>query len=120
MIALGLPMYNRRTRSTLKAGIDQVARADLTFRHTETGPQGLLSGKKVKVPARRGGKYTRTLYDTQIAHVRNFFGFIGITNVGFVSAENQNMGEESKTAGLTCANRELACLAARDKTRSAS
>jgi FMN-dependent NADH-azoreductase len=40
------PIYNFSVPASLKAWIDQIARARLTFRYTEHGPQGLLSGKK--------------------------------------------------------------------------
>lgn len=112
VIVLGLPMYNLGIPSVLKAWIDQVARAGITFRYTEMGAQGLLSDKKVYVFATRGGKYAGTQCDTQTNYVRNFFAFIGISDVEFIYAEGLNMGEESKSAGLASANSELARLAA--------
>ena len=112
VIVLGLPMYNLGIPSVLKAWIDQVMRAGITFRYTETGPQGLLSGKKAYIFATRGGKYAGTPHDTQTDYIRSFFGFIGIADVEFVYAEGLNMGEESKAAGLAGANNELGRLAA--------
>lgn len=112
VIVIGLPMYNLGIPSILKAWIDQVARAGVTFRYTGAGPQGLLTGKKAYVFATRGGKYAGTQFDTQTEYVRNFLGFIGITDVEFVYAEGLNMGEQSKAAGLAGANQELARLAA--------
>lgn len=112
VIVLGLPMYNLGIPSILKTWIDHVTRAGITFRYTENGPQGLLAGKKAYVFAARGGKYAGTSFDTQTDYVRNFFGFIGITDVEFVYAEGLNMGEESKLAGLASANLALASLAA--------
>ena len=109
-----LPMYNLGIPSTLKAWIDHVARAGVTFRYTATGPQGLLAGKKAYVFATRGGRYAGTAFDTQTDFVRNFLGFIGIGigEVEFVYAEGLNMGEESKNAGLAGAHAELARIAA--------
>jgi FMN-dependent NADH-azoreductase len=46
-IVIGMPMYNFGVPSTFKAWIDRVARAGVTFKYTATGPQGLLSNKKV-------------------------------------------------------------------------
>ncbi len=57
VIALGLPMYNFGVPSTLKAYFDHIARAGVTFRYTEKGPVGLLTGKKAYVFATRGGIY---------------------------------------------------------------
>jgi FMN-dependent NADH-azoreductase len=101
VIALGLPMYNFGVPSTLKAYFDHIARAGVTFRYTEKGPVGLLTGKKVYVFAARGGVYTGTPLDTQTGYVRDFLRFIGIDDVEFVYAEGLNMGEASKQAALT-------------------
>lgn len=111
-IVIGLPMYNFGVPSTLKAWFDHIARAGVTFRYTATGPEGLLTGKKVTVFAARGGLYAGTPKDSQTTYVRDFLGFIGITDVEFVYAEGLNMGEESKSAALAAAHGKLAELAA--------
>src|SRR5690606_10252185 len=54
-VVLGVPMYNFGTPVQLKAWIDAIARAGVTFRYTESGPQGLVTGKKVYVALARGG-----------------------------------------------------------------
>ncbi|SMF49283.1 FMN-dependent NADH-azoreductase [Pseudogulbenkiania subflava] len=111
VLVIGLPLYNLGVPSTLKAWIDQVARAGITFRYTANGPQGLLSGKKAYVFATRGGRYAGTAFDTQTDFVRNFLGFIGITDVEFVYAEGLNMGDESRTNSLASAYSELSRIA---------
>ncbi|MDD2990095.1 MAG: NAD(P)H-dependent oxidoreductase [Zoogloea sp.] len=110
-IVIGLPMYNFGVPSTLKAWFDHIARAGVTFRYTATGPEGLLTGKKVTVFAARGGLYAGTPKDSQTTYVRDFLGFLGITDVEFVYAEGLNMGEESKSAALAAAHGKLAELA---------
>src|SRR5688500_14718940 len=72
VIVLGLPMYNFGVPSSLKAYFDHVARSGVTFRYTEKGPQGLITGKKAYVFATRGGMYAGTPADTQTAFVRDF------------------------------------------------
>ena len=111
-IVIGLPMYNFGVPSTLKAYFDHIARAGVTFRYTENGPEGLLTGKKATVLAARGGKYAGTPKDSQTTYVRDFLAFIGITDVEFVYAEGLNMGEDSKTAALAAAHAQVAELAA--------
>ncbi len=106
-IALGLPMYNFGVPSTLKAYIDHIARAGVTFRYTENGPEGLLRGKNAVVFATRGGRYAGTAKDTQTAYVRDFLAFIGITDVEFVYAEGLAMGEESRDRALSGAYRAI-------------
>ena len=112
VLVIGLPMYNLGVPSTLKAYFDHVARAGVTFRYTENGPKGLLENKKVYVLATRGGVYAGTSFDTQSDYVRNFLGFIGITDVEFIYAEGLNMGEDSKAAALRAAHEAVARLAA--------
>ena len=106
-IVLGLPMYNFGVPSTLKAYFDHIARAGVTFRYTEKGPVGLLTGKKAYVIATRGGFYEGTPLDTQTAYVRDFLAFLGITDVEFVYAEGLAISEASKTASLAKARESL-------------
>ena len=109
-IVIGLPMYNLGVPSTLKAYFDHIARAGVTFRYTANGPEGLITGKKVYVIATRGGRYAGTPLDSQTDYVKNFLGFIGITDVEFVYAEGLNMGDDSKNAALAAAHREIEAL----------
>jgi FMN-dependent NADH-azoreductase len=111
VIALGLPMYNFGIPSTLKAYFDHIARAGVTFRYTDSGPVGLLTGKKVVVFAARGGAYAGTPLDTQTAYVRDFLRFIGISDVEFVYAEGLNLGEQSKQVSLATAQAAIKQLA---------
>ena len=111
-IVIGLPMYNFGTPSQLKAYFDHIARAGVTFRYTANGPEGLITGKKVYVLATRGGVYAGTPQDSQTAYVRDFLGFIGITDLEFIYAEGLNMGDESKNAALAQAHQSLAALTA--------
>jgi FMN-dependent NADH-azoreductase len=112
VIVLGLPMYNFGVPSQLKAYFDHVARAGVTFKYTEKGPVGLLTGKKVYVFAARGGVYEGTPLDTQTSYVRDFLRFLGITDVEFVYAEGLAISAQSKQAGLAKAAAEIARLAA--------
>jgi len=110
-LVLGLPMYNFGVPSQLKAYFDHVARAGVTFKYTEKGPVGLLTGKKTYVFAARGGLYQGTPSDTQTPYVREFLGFLGINDVEFVYAEGLAISEASKTQSLTAAQRSLRSLA---------
>ena len=112
MIVIGLPMYNFGVPSTLKAWFDHIARAGVTFRYTADGPEGLLKGKKAVVFATRGGRYAGTPLDTQTEFVRNFLGFVGITDVEFVYAEGLAISPDAKTAALTQAQQTIERLAA--------
>lgn len=110
VIVLGLPMYNFGVPSQLKAYFDHVARAGVTFRYTEKGPEGLLTGKKVYVFAARGGLYVGTPLDTQTAYVKDFLRLLGITDVEFVYAEGLNISTASKDTALARAADAIARL----------
>src|ERR1700761_3694969 len=64
IIVIGAPMYNFGVSSQLKTYFDFIARAGITFKYTETGPEGLVKGKKVFVVSARGGKYFGTPHDS--------------------------------------------------------
>jgi FMN-dependent NADH-azoreductase len=103
VIVLGLPLYNFGVPSSLKAYFDHIARAGITFKYTEKGPVGLLTGKKVYVFAARGGMYVGTPLDTQTSYVRDFLRFLGMDNVEFVYAEGLAISPDSKAASLATA-----------------
>ena len=107
VIVLGLPMYNFGVPSQLKAYFDHIARAGVTFRYTEKGAEGLVTGKKAYVFAARGGLYAGTPLDTQTAYIRDFLRLLGITDVEFVYAEGLNISETSKNAALAQAARAI-------------
>ena len=107
VIVLGLPLYNFGVPSTLKAYFDHVARAGVTFRYTDKGAVGMLTGKKVYVTAARGGLYAGTPLDTQTAYIRTFLGFLGMTDIDFVYAEGLAIGEAVKEAALAKAKASI-------------
>ncbi|MGA8032954.1 MAG: NAD(P)H-dependent oxidoreductase [Casimicrobiaceae bacterium] len=111
-IALGLPMYNFGIPSMLKAYFDHVARAGVTFRYTDRGPVGMLTGKKAWVFATRGGRYAGTPQDMQTGYLRSFLAFLGITDVEFVYAEGLAVSDASKAAALAAAATEIERTAA--------
>jgi len=111
VVALGLPMYNFGLPSTLKAYFDHIGRAGVTFKYTEKGPVGLLTGKKVYVFAARGGLYEGTPNDTQTPFIRTFLSFIGMDDIEFVYAEGLAISEASKQQGLDRARARIDALA---------
>ena len=108
VIVLGVPMYNFGITTQLKSWIDAIARAGVTFRYTEKGPEGLLKSKKVYVGLARGGKYRGTDADTQVPYLKTVLGFLGITDVHFIYAEGLNMGPEAAAQGFAQAEADLA------------
>ncbi|WP_088328945.1 NAD(P)H-dependent oxidoreductase [Lacimicrobium sp. SS2-24] len=107
ILVIGMPMYNFGVPSVFKAWIDRIARAGITFRYTEQGPQGLIEGKKVYVLAARGGIYQGTERDTQTHYLKNVLAFLGMTEVEFVYAEGLAMGEESAQKSFANADEKI-------------
>ena len=105
-IVFAVPMYNFSVPSTLRAYFDHIARGGVTFRYTATGPEGLLKGKKAYVFITRGGFYADAA-DTQTPYLKQFLGFIGITDVNFVFAQGLHMGEESREKSLAQAHHAI-------------
>ncbi|KQV78589.1 FMN-dependent NADH-azoreductase [Massilia sp. Root351] len=98
VIVIGAPMYNFSVSSTLKAWIDHIARAGVTFKYTETGPVGQLTGKKVYIFTATGGVYSEgpaAGYDHLSTYLRAVLGFLGLTDITFVQAEGVALGEQA-------------------------
>lgn len=108
VVVLAAPMYNFAIPSTLKAWLDHVLRAGVTFKYTETGPQGLLTGKRAFVLTARGGIYAGSGLDHQEPYLRQALAFIGIHDVQFIHAEGLNLGAEFSEKGLAQAKAKLA------------
>jgi len=111
-LVIGLPMYNFALPSTLKAYFDHIARAGVTFKYTDKGAVGLLTGKKAYVIVARGGLYGPQHLHTH--YVRDFLAFLGITDVEFVYAEGLAVSPAAKEAALAKARAQIARLNERE------
>ncbi len=107
VVVLGVPMYNFGVPAQLKNWIDAISRAQVTFRYTDKGPEGLLTGKKGYVTLTRGGLYRNTPNDTQTPYLQTFLGFLGMSDVQFVYAEGLAMGPEAEQNALASAYRQI-------------
>jgi FMN-dependent NADH-azoreductase len=108
-ILIGAPIYNFALPAALKAWIDLVARAGVTFRYTENGPVGLLTGKRAIVAIASGGTQVGSDYDFASGYIRHVLGFIGITDVEFVTADRMMVDADSSRSQ---AARQINALAA--------
>jgi FMN-dependent NADH-azoreductase len=93
-ILLTTPMYNFGVPATVKAWIDQVCRAGITFRYTGNGPEGLLGGKRADIVLTTGGVPLGSPVDFVSGYLRQVFGFIGIDEVDIVAADRMNLDSE--------------------------
>jgi FMN-dependent NADH-azoreductase len=107
VVVIGAPMYNFGVSAQLKNWFDAIARARVTFRYTERGTEGLLTGKKVIVVLTRGGRYRDTAADSQAPYLKTILTFLGMTDVQFVYAEGLAMGADAEAAALGSARRDI-------------
>lgn len=108
-IVIAAPVYNFGPPATLKAWADLVARVGTTFRYTATGPEGLLTGKKVYLAIATGGTPVGAEFDFMSRWLTFFLGFIGITDVEIVAADGiMGVDGEAKIAAAKEAALQLA------------
>ncbi|WP_299620994.1 NAD(P)H-dependent oxidoreductase [uncultured Tateyamaria sp.] len=86
-IVIGAPVYNFGVPAALKAWVDLVARAGVTFKYSETGPVGLLEGKRAIIAVATGGTPVGSEIDFASGYLRHIMGFIGIHDVEVIAAD---------------------------------
>ena len=97
-IVIAVPVYNFSIPAALKSWIDLGARARRTFRYTEDGPVGLLTGKRAYIVMASGGTEMDGSNDFATPYMRYVLGFIGITDVEVVAADGQARGVDAAMA----------------------
>jgi len=97
-IVIGLPIYNFGPPASLKAWADLVARAGTTFRYTADGPVGLVPNKPVYVVVASGGVPVGSPMDFSSTWITTFLGFLGLTDVTIIAADQLNIDPEGALA----------------------
>jgi FMN-dependent NADH-azoreductase len=107
IVVLGAPMYNFTLPSQLKAWIDRILVAGKTFKYGAHGAEGLAGNKRVIVAVSRGGFYAEGTPSAVGEHLESYlrwvFGFIGIANPEFISADGVQIGPEQRDKALATA-----------------
>ncbi len=112
VIVIAAPMYNFNIPTQLKTYFDLIARAGVTFRYTENGPEGLVTGKRAVIISSRGGVHKDTPADLLTPYLKLFLGFIGISDVNFVFAEGYGYGPEVGAKATTDAKTAIESIVA--------
>ncbi|MFM9974918.1 MAG: FMN-dependent NADH-azoreductase [Beijerinckiaceae bacterium] len=91
IIVIGMPIYNFSIPAALKAWVDQIIRAKRTFAYKAGGGYDALvpAGKKVIIVATSGGVPVGSGYDLATPYLRHVLGFIGLTDVEVIAADQQ-------------------------------
>jgi FMN-dependent NADH-azoreductase len=110
VLLIGVPIYNFGIPAALKAWVDLVARARETFRYTENGPEGLLTGKRAILVLASGGTTVGSEIDFATGFLKHIMSFIGITDVTVIAADRLMFGAEERLAE---AERDVSAAATR-------
>jgi len=97
-IILATPMYNFGVPATLKAWIDLVCRAGVTFRYGANGAEGLLKGKSVDIIITTGGAPLNSPVDFVSGYLKQVFAFIGIQDINIIGADQMNVDGDASFA----------------------
>jgi len=114
IVVLGAPMYNFTIPSQLKAWIDRILVAGKTFKYGPQGVQGLAGNKRVIVAISRGGFYGAGTPAAVGEHLETYlrwvFGFIGIADPEFISADGIQVGPEHREKAVASALKAASSL----------
>ncbi|MGC4045543.1 MAG: FMN-dependent NADH-azoreductase [Armatimonas sp.] len=114
VVVIAAGMINFGVPSTLKAWIDHIARAGVTFRYGANGPEGLVTGKKAVLVLSQGGVYSSgpaQAMDHMEPYLRHLLGFIGLTDIETIRIEGLAMGPEAAEKTLAQAATRVQSLA---------
>lgn len=108
VLVIGSPIYNFAAPASLKAWIDLIARVGQTFEYTPDGPVGLLTGKRAIIALASGGTQIGSDIDFASGYIRHVLGFIGITDVEFINADQLGADPAAKIKAAQTAVQALA------------
>lgn len=108
VVVISLPIWNFGIPASLKAWIDLVARAGLTFQYTAEGPKGLLEGKRAILAIASGGTEVGSQIDFATEYMKHVLGFIGVHEVEIVAADRLMVDAEASHAKADAAIEALA------------
>ena len=107
VVVIGAGFYNFSVPSQLKAWIDHIVVRGKTFARGESGPIGLVKGKRVIVALARGNVYHEgSPYET-FEHaetlLRSVFTFMGVSDIEVIVAEGLGRGEDARRVAIESA-----------------
>jgi FMN-dependent NADH-azoreductase len=110
------PMWNFSISYALKYYIDSIIQPGYLFEYNEQGqPVGLVRGKKMICVTSRGGDYSEKspfhAYDFQEPYLRAIFGFVGITDMYFITAQPMDITPQLRESAIAAAIEDARSLA---------
>jgi FMN-dependent NADH-azoreductase len=101
IVVIGAPLYNFTIHSTLKAWIDHIVRAGITFKYDQNGPEGLIKGKKIYIALASGGVYSEgpmKAIDYIEPYLRTILGFLGMSDISVFRIEGTAVPDHQEAA----------------------
>ena len=113
VLVIGAPIYNFSIPASLKAWVDMIARARLTFRYTDRGVEGLLADRKTYIVVPSGGVPVGSPVDFATPYLRHVLGFVGINDIEFIGAQGADRGNQEALDAARARMAELVHLSPR-------
>lgn len=116
VVVLGSGMINFGLPSPLEAWFDHVTWPGVTFGYGDTGPKGLLTGKKVYLVTAAGGVFSEGAwapFDFQTPYLLHLLGFIGLSDVELVRVEGTVFGPDAAKAAIASTETAIQALLAK-------
>ncbi len=107
-IVIGTPIYNFALPANLKAWVDMIGRAGESFRYSENGPEGLLTGKRAIIVVASGGTAIDSEADFATPYLRFVLNFVGISQIEVIAADRMALDPEATRASAEAAVDRLA------------
>ena len=96
-LIIGMALYNFSIPASLKLWIDLICRTRKTFAYSEGKPKGLMTGRKAIVCFASGSTPFGSNIDFASGYIRHILGFIGITDVIFITADKRFQDDHALT-----------------------
>ncbi|BFO57132.1 hypothetical protein AVXHC19_39350 [Acidovorax sacchari] len=113
-VVIGVGFYNLGVASHLKAWIDRISVPGKTFRYSDSGPVGLVNGKRIILAIARGGRYEAgtpaAALEHAETHLRSGFALMGVTEVQAIAADGVALGPDARLASIAAAEERIAEL----------
>jgi FMN-dependent NADH-azoreductase len=107
IIVLAVPIYNFSIPAVLKAWIDLVCRAGVTFKFTENGAVGLIENCRAYAIVTSNGTEVGSNIDFMTGYLKHVLSFMGIEDLEIIKADGRKKNQVKLELALAQINRLL-------------
>ncbi len=112
-VVIAVPMINFGMPTQLKSWFDHVLRAGTTFAYSESGPKGLVTGKKVYVVTASGNVYSEgqaAPLDFLAPHLVTLLNFMGLSDIEHIAVEGVKLAPDAAEKAVAAALEKVQSL----------